>query len=165
MARDLFIIRHAKSDWSFDVSDFDRPLNTRGFANAPKIAARLSEYSIKPELLVSSPAKRALTTAQLFASQLKIPIGAIQTDDRIYEALPTTLLKIVNEFDNAYHSIALIGHNPGLTLLANYLTDEQIYNLPTCGLVHIRFHDAENWAAVSGGLGSQLWFTFPKEET
>ncbi len=165
MAKDLFIIRHAKSDWGFDVSDFDRPLNTRGFADAPKMAERLSEYPITPALLVSSPAKRALTTAQLFASQLKIPIGAIQTDERIYEALPTTLLKIVNEFDDKHSSIALIGHNPGLTLLANYLTDEQIYNLPTCGLVHIRFSGVEDWASVSGGLGSQIWFTFPKEET
>jgi len=164
MAKDLFIIRHAKSDWSFDVSDFDRPLNTRGFADAPKIAERLSEYPIKPEVFVSSPAKRALTTAQLFAGQLKIPIGTIQTNDRIYEALPTTLLQIVNDFDDAYHRIALIGHNPGLTLLANYLTDEQIYNLPTCGLVHIHFSGVDEWAAVSGGLGSQIWFTFPKEE-
>src|SRR5690606_5817517 len=136
------------SDWNFDVSDFDRPLNTRGFADAPKIAERLNEYPIKPDLLVSSPAKRALTTAQLFANQLEMPIGTIQTDMRIYEALPTTLLKIIGEFDNIYRSIALFGHNPGLTLLVNYLADEQIYNLPTCGLVHIRFDDVEDWASV-----------------
>lgn len=164
MARDLFVIRHAKSDWSFDVSDFDRPLNTRGFTDAPKIAERLKAYATKPELLVSSPAKRALTTAQLFASQLEIPIGAIQTDARIYEALPATLLKVIGEFDDRYHSVALFGHNPGLTLLINYLTDEQIYNLPACGLVHIRFDSADNWASISGGLGSQLWFTYPKQE-
>lgn len=165
MVRNLFIIRHAKSDWNFDVSDFDRPLNTRGFADAPKIAERLNEYPIKPDLLVSSPAKRALTTAQLFANQLEMPIGTIQTDMRIYEALPTTLLKIIGEFDNIYRSIALFGHNPGLTLLVNYLADEQIYNLPTCGLVHIRFDDVEDWASVSGGLGSQVWFAYPKEDT
>lgn len=165
MVRNLFVIRHAKSDWNFDVSDFDRPLNTRGFADAPKIAERLNEYPIKPDLLVSSPAKRALTTAQLFANQLEMPIGTIQTDMRIYEALPTTLLKIIGEFDNIYRSIALFGHNPGLTLLVNYLADEQIYNLPTCGLVHIRFDDVEDWASVSGGLGSQVWFAYPKEDT
>jgi len=159
--RDLFIIRHAKSDWSFDVSDFDRPLNTQGFADAPAIAEQLDNYLVKPHLLVSSPAKRAITTAQLFAGQLKIPIADIQTDQRIYEALPNTLLKVINEFDNAYQSIALFGHNPGLTLLSNYLTDEQIYNLPTCGLLHIRFDDTNDWASVSGGMGSQRWFVFP----
>ena len=159
--RDLFIIRHAKSDWSFDVSDFDRPLNTRGFTDAAAIAEQLDNYLVKPHLLVSSPAKRAITTAQLFAGQLKIPIADIQTDQRIYEALPNTLLKVINEFDNAYQSIALFGHNPGLTLLSNYLTDEQIYNLPTCGLLHIRFDDTNDWASVSGGMGSQRWFVFP----
>lgn len=164
MARDLFVIRHAKSDWSFDVSDFERPLNARGFTDAPEIAERLSNYGIRPELLVSSPAKRALTTAQFFASRLEMPVSTIQTDDRIYEALPTTLLKIVGEFDDAYSSVALFGHNPGLTLLVNYLTDEQVYNLPTCGLVHIRFSDVEDWASVSGGLGSQIWFTYPKQD-
>lgn len=159
--RDLFIIRHAKSDWSFDVSDFDRPFNTRGFTDAAAIAEQLDNYLVKPHLLVSSPAKRAITTAQLFAGQLKIPIADIQTDQRIYEALPNTLLKVINEFDNAYQSIALFGHNPGLTLLSNYLTDEQIYNLPTCGLLHIRFDDTNDWASVSGGMGSQRWFVFP----
>lgn len=165
MAKNLFVIRHAKSDWNFDVSDFDRPLNTRGFADAPKMAERLNAYPIKPELLVSSPAKRALTTAQLFANRLEMPVSTIQTDIRIYEALPTTLLEIVGELDNTYQSIALFGHNPGLTLLVNYLTDEQIYNLPTCGLVHIRFDCIEDWASISGGLGSQVWFTYPKQDT
>jgi len=165
MAKDLFIIRHAKSDWSFDVSDFDRPLNARGFDDAPRMAERVSEYAVKPELLVSSPAKRALTTAQLFAGRLKIPVGAIQTDTRIYEALPMALLKVINEFDNAYQGVALFGHNPGFTLLTNYLTNEHHQNLPTCALVHIRFADVADWASVSGGLGSQLWFAFPKEET
>jgi len=164
MARDLFVIRHAKSDWSFEVRDFDRPLNARGFDDAPVIAERLKAYAIQPELLVSSSAKRTLTTAQLFAGQLHVPISTIQTDLRIYEALPTTLLKVVNEFDDAFHCVALFGHNPGLALLINYLTHEQMYSLPTCGLVHIRFNGVDSWAEVSGGLGSVRWFTFPKEE-
>ena len=163
MAKDLFIIRHAKSDWSFDVSDFDRPLNARGFGDAPGMAERLATYTTRPQQLVSSPAKRALTTAQLFAGQLKIPIGAIQTDPRIYEAQTHTLLKVINEWDDQYDGVAIIGHNPGLSLLANYLTGNQVYNLPTCGIVHLRFSDVDSWSAVSGGLGSQLWMTYPKE--
>ncbi len=163
MARDLFIVRHAKSDWSFSVSDFDRPLNARGFADAPDMAERLSQRDIKPQQLVSSPAKRALTTAQLFAKELKMPVSTIQTDSRIYEAHPDTLVKVINEFDNDYSSIALFGHNPGLTLLANYLAGQQIYDLPTCSVVHIRFEDIDDWALVSGGLGTSVWFSYPKK--
>src|SRR5690606_24009930 len=95
MAKHLFIIRHAKSDWSFEVSDFDRPLNSRGFKNAPKMAERMAEYAIKPQKLISSPAKRAITTAQIFAELLTIPVNKIKLEPRIYEALPHTFLQII----------------------------------------------------------------------
>lgn len=163
MTKHLFVIRHAKSDWSFDVNDFDRPLNSRGFKNAPMMAMRLAEYAIRPEKLISSPAKRAITTAQIFAEHLRVPINDIQTDTRVYEALPNTLLQIINELDNDYGSVALFGHNPGLTLLVNYLADEHIYNLPTCGIVHIRFDNLTDWAAVSGGTGANAWFAIPSD--
>lgn len=161
MAKHLFIIRHAKSDWSFDVSDFDRPLNPRGFKNAPIMAMRLAQHAIKPQQLVSSPAKRAITTAQIFAEQLAMPVNAIQSERRIYEALPNTLLQLINELDNDFSSVAFFGHNPGLTLLVNYLADENIYNLPTCGIVHIRFDEVDDWALVTGGTGTNVWFATP----
>ena len=162
MAKQLFIIRHAKSDWSFDVSDFERPLNFRGFKNAPEMAMRLVQYTILPQYLVSSPAKRAITTAQIFAEHLRIPVSDIQTDDRIYEALPNTLLQLINGLDNRYDRVALFGHNPGFTLLANYLADDYIADIPTCGIVHIRFDSIDDWASVSGGTGTMAWFTYPK---
>jgi len=164
MAKHLFVIRHAKSDWSFDVDDFDRPLNPRGFKNAPKMAIRLAEYAIRPQKLVSSPAKRAITTAQIFAEHLGIPVHDVQSDNRLYEALPNTLLQVINEWDDDYTSVALFGHNPGLTLLVNYLANENIYNLPTCGIVHIRFDDASDWAAISGGAGTNAWYAIPGDE-
>ncbi len=164
MVKHLFVIRHAKSDWSFDVSDFDRPLNPRGFRNAPKMAMRLAEYVIQPQQLISSPAKRAITTAQIFAEHLGMPVNTIQTDLRIYEALPNTLLQIINELDNDIDSVAFFGHNPGFTLLTNYLADENIYNLPTCGIVHLRFDDVADWASVSGGTGTNAWFAVPGVE-
>lgn len=163
MAKHLFIIRHAKSDWSFDVGDFERPLNFRGFKNAPQMAVRLAQYTILPQYLVSSPAKRAITTAQIFAEHLRIPVNDIQTDDSIYEALPNTLLQLINGLDNSHNHVALFGHNPGFTLLANYLADESISDIPTCGIVHIRFDDADDWASISKGTGTIAWFTYPKD--
>src|SRR5690606_26806123 len=120
----LFIIRHAKSDWSFDVSDYDRPLNSRGFKNAPKMAERMAKYAIRPQELISSPAKRAITTAQIFAEQLAVPVNEIKLEPRIYEALPNMLLQLISELDNRLECVAFFGHNPGFTLLINYLANE-----------------------------------------
>ncbi|SRR5690554_2453776 len=164
MAKHLFIIRHAKSDWSFDVSDFDRPLNARGFRSAPEMAKRLAEYAIKPQQLISSPAKRAITTAQVFAEHLHIAVNEIKAEPRIYEALPHTLLQIIGELDNSIDSVAFFGHNPGLTLLVNHLAGPTIYNLPTCSIVHLRFDDVTDWASISGGAGTNVWFAEPGKE-
>lgn len=163
MAKDLFIIRHAKSDWSFDVRDFDRPLSARGFRDAPVMAKRLSASPAAPQLLISSPAKRAITTAQIFAKALNISIQDILQDPAIYEAHQQDLLRIVKGIDNAYANAAIFGHNPGFTLLANYLAGENIYNIPTCGIVYIRFPDTDDWAAISEGTGKVVDFAYPKD--
>ena len=164
MAKHVFIIRHAKSDWSFDVRDFDRPLNARGFKNAPTMAKRMAEYAIKPQLLISSPAKRAITTAQIFAEHLAVPVNEIKLEPRIYEAQPNTLLQLIGELDDDLDRVAFFGHNPGLTLLVNYLGDVGIYNLTTCGIVHLRFDDADHWTEVSGGTGTHVWFAEPSRD-
>lgn len=164
MGKHLFIIRHAKSDWSFEVGDFERPLNARGFNDAPFMAQRLAQYRMQPELLVSSPAKRALTTAQIFAAHLHISIKDIQVNERIYAADTNNLLRVINEMDNQYDHVALFGHNPALTLLVNDLANEHIANMPTCSIAHIHFEDIPDWAMVSGGLGQMTWFAYPKDQ-
>ena len=162
MSKQLFIIRHAKSDWSFEVEDIDRPLNARGFENAPEMARRLIMRGETPQLLVSSPAKRALTTAQIFAEHLHTAVRDIRIDPRIYEAQPDVLLNIINEIDDRYDRAALFGHNPGLTSLANLLADENIGNIPTCGIVQLIFEDLDGWNLISGGLGKMVFFDTPK---
>jgi phosphohistidine phosphatase len=163
MPKQLFIIRHAKSDWknSHITSDFDRPLNNRGHKNAPEMAKRLMDKKISPQLIVSSPALRAFTTAKYFAEEWKIKTDDIKIEENIYEAGINTLLNIINEFDNKYNQIAIFGHNPGFTDLANYLTDEYIDNMPTASVIIIEF-PFEEWKLVSGGTGSILLFDYPK---
>lgn len=163
MAKDLYIVRHAKSDWSFGVSDFERPLNSRGFADAPHMAERLATSGLLPQLLISSTAKRALTTAQIFAERLHIPISDIQLAPSIYEAQLHTLLKIVNGIEDKYDIAAIFGHNPGFSILANYLTSGEIYTISTAGIVHIHFPDAETWQEISGDTGLLKNYTYPKE--
>ncbi|MBC7913981.1 MAG: histidine phosphatase family protein, partial [Pyrinomonadaceae bacterium] len=104
--KQLLIVRHAKSDWNTDASsDFDRPLNKRGARDAPEMAERLLKKHIIPQLIVSSPALRALTTAKYFADVFNIDKKLIQTEPSIYEASATTLLSVVNKLDNRFNLV------------------------------------------------------------
>jgi phosphohistidine phosphatase len=161
MPKTLILIRHGKSDQGSGVKDFDRPLNHRGNKNALEMAERIVKKNLIPQLLVSSPALRAITTAKHFAEVLDLPSAAIEQDLSIYEANTTALFNVLNKLDNSFDIIALFGHNPGLTDFANYLCDADIYNIPTSGLVVIKFQ-IENWNEVSQHTGSMLSFDFPK---
>lgn len=163
MAKDVWIIRHAKSDWNFDVSDFDRPLNNRGFRDAPEMAARLTKQLLLPDLLVSSPAKRAITTAQIFAEALHIPPSRIQEEPRIYEASLSTLLNVITHLDNTYQHAAIFGHNPGFEELASYLGGTSLA-MPTCAIVHLHFAHADSWEEISAGTGDRRWYASPKDD-
>lgn len=164
MNKQLLIIRHAKSDWgNASLSDFDRPLNARGHSNAPLMASRLLFKHIIPQLLVSSPALRAITTAQYFADILGFAKQEIKQQQAIYLAPVSTLLNVINNFDNNPDCIALFGHNPGLTNLALDLCKCDIYNIPTCGIVFIEFPFTD-WKLVSAGTGELKFFDFPKSD-
>lgn len=163
MGKQLYIIRHAKSDWSFQVRDFDRPLNERGFENAPQMAKRIAAMSPIPDFIVSSPAKRALTTAQIFAEVLNYPSRLVATESTLYEANVADILAVINNVDDQYQHIALFAHNPGLSEVASYLTQDEYINLPTCGIVHIEFPHTEQWSEVSQGTGQILNFLYPKD--
>lgn len=159
--KQLIIVRHAKSDWGNpDLRDFDRPLNKRGKANAPEMAHRLVKKQIKPQLMVSSPALRAITTAKFFADTWQMPLAEILEEPKIYEANVDTLLKVINNFDNTYDQIAMFGHNPGLTDLVNYL-DGHIYEMPTCSVAILEF-PFEDWAMISEGTAKVVLFDYPK---
>ncbi|TKC06514.1 histidine phosphatase family protein [Pedobacter polaris] len=161
MAKELIIIRHAKSDWkNTELSDFDRPLNNRGKSNAPEMAHRLVKQKIVPELIVSSPALRALTTAKFFADTWQMPLADIQQEPSIYEASVRSLLEVVNQLDNKFDRIALFGHNPGLTDLVNYFGG-YLNNMPTCSVVLLKF-PFDDWAMASEGTAKVLLFDYPK---
>lgn len=162
MAKRLLLIRHAKSDWGNpSIRDFDRPLNKRGNVSAPEMAQRMVNQNIYPDLVSSSPALRALTTAKYFAKEWNINENNIQTDKNIYEADLKTLLNVVNRFDNIHNTIAMFGHNPGLTDFANYLCDANIYNMPTCSIVILEF-SFDDWRLVSSSTAKVVLFDYPK---
>lgn len=160
--RSICFIRHAKSSWSdTQVADYDRNLNKRGKRDAPFMAARLAERLSAPDLIISSPAKRAQKTATAMAREIGYNCKLISYMEEIYHGSTTDLLHLVKEIDNKNREVFLVGHNYALTDLAEYLTGEKLGNIPTCGMVLVQC-DAEVWNDVSPACCSMLFFEFPK---
>ena len=128
----LVLIRHAKSSWDDpSLRDFDRPLNKKGHRRAKFMAAYLAASGFKPELLLSSPANRALTTAQYFQTAFQLPNLELQTNSQIYLASTEVLLSIVQSLPDALTNICMFGHNPGFTQFPNMLVEQQLDHVPT----------------------------------
>lgn len=161
MPKKLFIVRHAKSDWSHaGMSDFDRPLNERGMRNAPFMADKLAEAGHTIDFILTSPANRALTTAGYFKRRLGLRDTQWDTERKIYEADVKRLLTIINRMDDSYSTVMLVGHNPGLSSLVHELTGEWVI-MPTCGIAEVAI-PFESWSLVSAGTCNLLSFDFPK---
>ena len=157
----LFLIRHAKSSWDdTTLPDEDRPLNDRGKRNAPKMGKRLAKRDVKPDLILSSPASRALTTAGIIAQQLNYKLKDIVVDDRLYPGAVHDLLKMIHEFGDKLDRVMLVGHNPALAELAQRLSSE-ITRMPTCAVAELKFN-AKSWANVSEATLATASLDHPK---
>jgi phosphohistidine phosphatase len=161
----LFIVRHAKSSWDDpDLDDFDRPLNTRGKRNAPEIGKRLAMRGVNPDLIITSPAKRAAATARRIAEEISYPKSKIIKEENFYHGTIQEVITIVQKLEDHVNSLMIFGHNPGLTDLANYLSSADIYNIPTCGVVEIDF-DIASWKMLGSKTGKLINFDFPKNNS
>jgi phosphohistidine phosphatase len=161
--RRLVLVRHAKSSWDYaELSDFERPLSTRGRRDAPLMAKRLAAELKAPLRLVSSPALRAITTAHAFAEALEIPREQIRLEPRVYEASAAGLLRIVRGLDPADHQVLLFGHNPGFSDLAVLLGDSPIAEMATCAVLRLRFA-ADTWDGIRERSGEIESYDFPKK--
>ena len=159
----LYLIRHAKSSWKKQaLADFDRPLNKRGKHDAPLMGAWMKKKEIRPALICSSPAKRALTTARTVAEKIDFPAKKMKEDIQLYLAEVPELLDFVRNLNPKFESAALVGHNPGMTDFANFLTDDDIENIPTCGVICIDFL-VDEWQYIDKGLGTLVFFEYPKK--
>lgn len=159
----LFLIRHAKSSWAQPgLRDFDRPLNERGMNDAPAMAQLLrARLPDTPVTIVSSPAKRALTTARFFAEALRIGEESIVRNQHIYEATLYEVLQIIQNLPDSADVVLLFGHNPTFTAVANYFSEDLIDNLPTCGIVQINT-TAQKWSDMNETNSEAVWSLFPK---
>jgi phosphohistidine phosphatase len=143
----LFLVRHAKSSRDDpSLPDRDRPLDDRGRRDAPKMGKRLAKRDVKPDLLVSSPALRALTTAQLIAEEIGFKRKDIVVDDRLYASSPDALLAVIRALDDKLDRVMLFGHNPEFSELAHRLSRE-IVDMPTSAVAEFDF-DTKAWSDV-----------------
>jgi phosphohistidine phosphatase len=157
--KSLFLVRHAKASRDDpSLADRDRPLNKRGLNDAPAMGKRLAKQAVN--LIVSSPALRALTTAQLFADQLGLARQSIVIDERIYATTADELLALIHEVDDGHDCVMLFGHNPEFSELAGRLAGKGV-DMPTCAVARFRF-DVASWADV--GQGALERFTLDKPE-
>jgi phosphohistidine phosphatase len=160
----LYIIRHAKSSWKeADIRDLDRPLNKRGEHDAPLMGKLLRDRGVLPDLIVSSPANRARTTARIIANEVGFAAEGIVLESTIYEAYLEDLVSIVQSLPNRANTVFLFGHNPALTYLANHFnTGELIMNVPTCGVCGIET-SADDWSKIHPSNSSLVSFDYPKK--
>ncbi|MFN3404673.1 MAG: SixA phosphatase family protein [Cytophagaceae bacterium] len=163
MGKLLYLVRHAKSDWSVPgQKDFDRELNHRGNADAPKMGRKLYDLGVRPDLILSSPAVRAKMTAHYMAEQLRYETENIVLEEELYEPSVRSFLNVINRQNDKFKSLMLFSHNPAITYLAEYLTKAPIGNIPTSGVAEVEF-DIDTWAEVSGDVGKLNWFIYPKK--
>ena len=163
--KELFLVRHAKSSWDdATISDHDRPLNERGFRNAPEMGRRLSDRGVLLDALISSTALRARTTAEIMAGSINFPKDRIFLDRALYHASATELQEYISGLNDGHTSVMLFGHNPGMTSLVSHLFGLALDNLPTCGVVHMCFSEG-SWAEASRSIPSEATIDFPKNTT
>jgi phosphohistidine phosphatase len=161
----LYLVRHAKSSWKNpNLDDFERPLNKRGRKNAPFMGKVLKELKVAPDLVISSPANRAATTARIIAAAINYPLEKIRYSEAIYEFSENALFHVVKQIDDTVKKAMVVGHNPAINGLANYIGDQSISNIPTCGVFCVEL-DTSSWKKISEHCGKLKFFEFPKKHT
>jgi len=160
----IILVRHAKSSHSFGVSsDFERPLNDRGFTEASEMGKKLFKKKIRIDQFVSSPATRAKSTAELFVTEYDRKLKEILFIPSLYHADPEIFYEVVSKLDDAYDHVALFSHNPGITDFATSLTTSQISHMPT-GSVFAVTAAVKSWKDFYTAEKSFLFFYKPEEK-
>ncbi len=159
----IILVRHAKSSWKdLSLADFDRPLNKRGKKNAPFMGKKLKERKIMPDLILSSPAKRAKKTATVIAKEIGYLKKKIKYEKGLYHYGAEYILETVQNQDDKNEAIMIFGHNPDFNDVASMLLKSNpIYNIPTTGVYCIQFN-VDSWKKVKEGIGESVFFDYPK---
>jgi phosphohistidine phosphatase len=158
----VVIVRHGKAvPYGYD-DDFSRDLRDRGKNDAKRISLELNEQGIFPDLIISSPAKRALKTARIFAENLNFEKGKIIEKQDIYDGLTTSeLLEIIHELPKDVETVFFFGHNPGFYYFVSNLLKNFLGDMPTSSTVGIDF-PIELWEEVEARTGELAFHLIPR---
>ncbi len=160
--RTLYFCRHAKSSWADPgQEDYDRPLNERGLRDAPNMARLFKDRGDPADMIVSSPANRAVTTARAFARELRIDDDHFVQEPLLYHANVPIIASVLTRLPSDMHRVMLFGHNPGFSEVVEHFSNDSAGDLPTCGIVRIDFV-ANAWTELTRDLGTLVWFDYPK---
>ncbi|MCG3167372.1 MAG: hypothetical protein POELPBGB_03162 [Bacteroidia bacterium] len=160
----LLLVRHAKSSWNdADISDMDRPLKRSGVKDALEISEKLKTLKCLPDLLISSPAVRAITTALIISRTLKYHYNRIVINDMVYDFSKDALLPLLRNTDDKYDVVMLVGHDPALTYLLNDLTGKAIEKMPTSSVAKINF-GVKHWQKLTPGKGKLIFLESPAKK-
>jgi phosphohistidine phosphatase len=160
----LLLLRHAKAVPATELlADIDRPLAERGERDACRIGERLRRQQLHPTLILTSPAARALRTAQLVAEAIDYARDAIALDRGLYLAEPAATVEIIAAQNDATKTLIVVGHNPGLTELAHRLLPTfEVDDLPTCAVVGLDYVDAAGWRGIANASAELCYYDYPK---
>jgi phosphohistidine phosphatase len=145
--KQLYIIRHGDSPFIQGGDDFERPLSEMGKYDAINIGLHLIEDYPRPSYILSSAAKRAITTARIIGGELEFDTTKITSTQSLHNAPMETVLEEINQISENHECIMVFGHNPGLSMLASYLTGEN-FNLETCNTVLLNV-EIDEWIELS----------------
>jgi len=159
----IYLVRHAKSDReNTNLLDIERPLNERGYSNANSMSQLFNEKQDTPDIIVSSPAIRAFSTASIFAKNLNYDLNNILIKKELYESSTKDYLSVITDMDEQFHSLMLFAHNPTISSFADSLCKALPMEMPTCAIAGIRF-DCKKWKDIKNLKGELFLFEYPKK--
>jgi phosphohistidine phosphatase len=157
----LFLVRHAKSSRRAPLPDRDRPLAERGERDARKMGRRIAKREVYPDLILSSPAERAITTARIMAKRLGYRRKDIVADERLYPGQARAMLSMLRDLDDRFERVMLTGHNPALADLAHRLSSK-VTRMPTCSVAELAF-ETESWSRIGRATLASTTLDQPKK--
>lgn len=159
MTKTLYLVRHAQASDSVSP-DLYRPLTPNGMIDATRMSRHLSARMQGIQQVITSHSERTQMTARIFIEQLGLPKEVMKTDELLYESATKNYLSAVNNIEEKYDSVMLVGHNPSISYFAEYLCHEEFGSMPTCAVIGMSFENL-SWAEVSKRTGTRLFYDSP----
>ncbi|MEM7549706.1 MAG: histidine phosphatase family protein [Bacteroidota bacterium] len=162
MIKKLFLIRHGSAhEKEAHQKDFDRKLTSDGIRDSVLVGKYIFQHFKNPSIIISSSANRCAETASIIAEQLKFDTSKVDQRQDLYESSVRSLLQAVNELPEEADAVIIVAHNPSISYLADYLTEENVESMPPASLAVIEFQELE-WAEVSEKNGDISLFLKPE---